>query len=123
MYKMPGEVVHAEAPGLLGLTFQQLVGAIGGFLLASWLGLQSFWFAVLFAGIGILITHRVRGLYLAQRIVGWIRWYYRSQTDVSNGLDPAELYRLSRTTTPDTGQQKTYIVRRPDGQTYTIERP
>jgi hypothetical protein len=124
MYKMPGEVVHAEAPGLFGLTFQQLAAAIGGFLVASWLGLESFWFAVLFAGIGMLVTHRVRGLYFAQRVWGWLRWYYRSQTDTDNQLNPATLYDLSGAQIgSEQGGPRTYIVRRPNGETYTIERP
>lgn len=124
MYKMVGEVVHQEAPGLFGLTFYQLLGALGGFMLAGWLGLQSPVAALLFSLAGVLAARRIRGLYLYQRAWAVAAWAYRRRVNGAAVLDPAALYAPSAGDPARGGRRtpQTYIVRRPDGQSFTVER-
>jgi hypothetical protein len=123
MYKMPGEVVRGDSPGLWGLSFIQLLGVVAGMMVAAWVDLGLVWGA-LFAAAGAFVTAKSKGYYRFERISHRLRWLYENRLREPAGLNPDDLYAgggdLARHGSG--GAPSTYIVRR--GQmTYTVEKP
>lgn len=125
-YRMPGEVLQGERPGLFGLSLMQLFGAMIGYFIGSFLlGSHPIVLAVC-ALAGVFLTRRSKGTYLAQDLAGRLLWvvtialyptiYGKAASERQLLLNPAELY-----VHEDLGHgEETYILRTPDGQTMSV---
>ena len=119
MYQMPGEVIHAEQPGFLGLTLYQVAGIIAGFMISDYLGFEKILAKAVFIAAGVLLTRKSKGMYVIQRLYYQAAWFVRAALSDEELLDPSELYQSESSTRQQDGG-RIYIVRRPDGRTYTV---
>lgn len=121
MYQIPGEVLRAEKPGVLGMSLYQLFGGMGGLYIASSLVEGHPVLYAVSVGIGIIVARRVRGMYLAQRVWNLLIWHLTNRFEGETVLAPDELYVSRRQAEVRSPEQHMLVVRRPDGAVYTVE--
>lgn len=118
MYKMPAEVINGDRPVIMGLTMLQILGLMGGMVVGSKIA-NSTIVQVIFAGLGFAVLQRGKGLYIAENLFLFIRWFAGTRLDLDDAvLDPEALYDSSRTASAGT----TYVVRSADGSKMVVRR-
>lgn len=118
MYTMPGEVLQGEKPGVFGLSLYRVFAGLGGAMVGQLLFGNNLLALGICVGVGVLLSRRGKGLYLAQELYYRLVWMVNLKTNAEAlVLDPARLYR--REMARPTGA---LLIRQPDGTMITVQR-
>jgi hypothetical protein len=125
LYRMPGEVIAGERPGLFGLNMFQVFGVILGFFIGSAISNDNIIVLAVCVITGLVMASRRRGLYVGEYVYHLAMWMASYVAQVVAGkqdndvlvLDPGRLYTCDLR---DQQQGSTYIVRKPDGATMVV---